>query len=151
MTHRISTDYIHITYRNEGHTLNEESIHSFQEQVSDLLLRHKSFLDVTSKFQESNARVNRSIIKAVTDCGCIEVDANRQTFNDRASLLDLKEQLDTHLSGKLCEHCEDIVRIEMGKNLFYLTVLCNLLHIPLKDVIRQESNYLSTLGVFHLR
>lgn len=130
---------------------NEESITSFQHQVGDLLLRHRSFLDVSSKFQESNARVNRAITKSVTDCGCIRVEANRQSFSDRASILDLRDELKTHLSGELCEHCLDIVKTEMGKNLFYLTALCNLFNIPLDDVIRQESNHLSTLGVFHLR
>ncbi|MBA4495860.1 DUF1573 domain-containing protein [Paenactinomyces guangxiensis] len=129
----------------------ENHFHSFQQQVGDLLLRHRSFLDVTSKFQESNARINRALMKAVTDCGCIEVEARRQSFPKAASVSEWKEQLKTHLSGELCDHCLDVVKSEMGKNLFYLTALCNLLDIRLLDVIKQESNNLSTLGVFTLR
>lgn len=129
----------------------DNHFHPFQQQVSDLLLRHRSFLDVSSKFQESNARVNRALMKAVTDCGCIKVDAGRQSFPEDSSLSEWKEQLKTHLSGQLCDHCSDVVKSEMGKNLFYLTALCNLLEINLQDVIEQESNNLSTLGVFNLR
>jgi hypothetical protein len=129
----------------------ENHIHTFQDQVAQLLLRHRSFLDVSSKFQESNARVNRALMKSVTDCGCIKVEANRQLFPEKASLEEWEKQLDTHLSGKLCEHCLDIIKTEMGKNLFYLTAICNLLDIHLEDVIKQELSKLSTLGVFNLR
>ena len=45
----------------------------FQDIVIDSLIRHKSILDITSKFSESSARVNRAIVKAVTDCGCIKI------------------------------------------------------------------------------
>ncbi|SEN59750.1 DUF1573 domain-containing protein [Lihuaxuella thermophila] len=123
----------------------------FQQQVSDLLLRHRSFLDVSSKFQESNARVNRALMKAVTECGCIQVNARRRPVPQDATLEEWKEQLKTHLSGELCDHCLDVLKAEMGKNLFYLTALCNLLNIRLQDVIEQESKKLSTLGVFNLR
>jgi hypothetical protein len=125
--------------------------HSFQQQVSDLLLRHRSFLDVSSKFQESNARVNRALVKAVTDCGCIEVEAGRQSFPEDVTITEWKDQLKTHLLGKLCDNCLDVIKTEMGKNLFYLTALCNLLEIDLQEVIEQESKKLSTLGVFNLR
>lgn len=129
----------------------ENHFDSFQQQVSDLLLRQRSFLDVSSKFQESNARINRALMKAVTECGCIQVNARRQPFPEDATLAEWKEQLKTHLSGKLCDHCLDVVKAEMGKNLFYFTALCNLLNIRLQDVIEQESKKLSTLGVFNLR
>ncbi|SFJ37147.1 DUF1573 domain-containing protein [Thermoflavimicrobium dichotomicum] len=129
----------------------DNNVLSFQQQVSELLLRHRSFLDVTSKFQESNARVNRALMKAITECGCIKVQGERQLFPQNASLSLWKKQLKTHLSGELCDHCLDIVKAEMGKNLFYLAALCNLLEINLTDVINQEANKLSTLGIFNLR
>jgi hypothetical protein len=131
--------------------MSEDNLHSFQELVSDLLLRHRSFLDVISKFQESNSRVNRALMKAVTECGCIHVEAGRQEFPKDQSVHEWKHHLKTHLSGKLCDHCMEIVTSEMGKNLFYLTALCNLLNIPLTEVIKQESDQLATLGVFNLR
>lgn len=124
---------------------------SFQNQVSSLLLRHRSFLDVTSKLQESNARVNRALMKAVTECGCLEVHATRQTFPEDTKSTEWQAQVNTHLHEQLCEHCLDVVKDEMGKNLFYLGALCNLLDISLTDVVNKESDKLSTLGIFNLR
>lgn len=123
----------------------------FQQQVSNLLLRHRSFLDVTSKLQESNARVNRALMKAVTECGCLEVNAKRQAYKHEQTLDIWKEQLNTHIKNQLCESCTDVVKDEMGKNLFYLTALCNLLDLSLTDVVKKESDKLSTLGIFNLR
>jgi hypothetical protein len=131
--------------------MSEDNLHSFQEQVADLLLRHRSFLDVTSKLQEANARVVRALMKAVTECGCIEVNACRQVFPEDLTTSDWKNHFQTHLSGKLCDHCLDVVKHEMGKHLFYVAALCNLLHISIPEVLKQESDHLSTLGVFHLR
>ena len=48
---------------------------SFQNDVSESLLRHKSILDVLTKYTESSSRVNRAVAKAVTNCGCIEINA----------------------------------------------------------------------------
>lgn len=124
---------------------------SFQQQVSSLLLRHRSFLDVTSKLQESNARVNRALMKSVTECGCLEVHAKRQAFLQDYSLDQWKEELNTHIDHHLCENCSDVVKDEMGKSLFYLTALCNLLDLSLTDVVNRESDKLSTLGIFNLR
>lgn len=129
----------------------EIGFQSFQHQVASLLIRHRSFLDASSKLTESNARVNRAVMKAVTDCGCIEVQANRQPYEPETSFESMKEEFHSHLSGGLCEHCSDVIKQEMGKNIFYLTALCNLLAIDLQDVIQQESNKLSTLGIFSLR
>ncbi|GAB7387324.1 hypothetical protein BSNK01_11600 [Bacillaceae bacterium] len=129
--------------------MSEGKLEQFQQQVSDLLLRHRSILDVVSKFQESNARVNRALMKAVTDCGCLEVRAKRQCFAQDMTLQEVKEHLSTHLFGQLCENCRDIVKAELGKNLFYMTAVCNLLNIPLREVLESEASKLSTLGVFN--
>jgi len=50
----------------------------FQNAVDNSLLRHKSILDIMTKLQESQARVNRAVIKAVTSCGCLEIQAKKQ-------------------------------------------------------------------------
>ncbi|MBD1372395.1 DUF1573 domain-containing protein [Hazenella sp. IB182357] len=131
--------------------MSEKSLESFQTQVSDLLIRHRSFLDVTSKFQESNARVNRALMKSVTDCGCIKVDAKKQNYPDNSKVSEWSAQLSTHLDGKLCDHCHDVISAEIGKNIFYLTSVCNLLDLKLADVLEKESDRLFTLGVYHLR
>ncbi|MDA8353449.1 MAG: DUF1573 domain-containing protein [Firmicutes bacterium] len=131
--------------------MENNSLENFQQQVSELLLRHRSILDISSKFQESNSRVNRALMKAVTECGCMEIQASRQPFADEAPLDEMKQSVKNHVQGRLCSHCQEVVQSEMGKNLFYLTAMCNLLDIKLEDVVKQESKHLSTLGVFHLR
>jgi NTP pyrophosphatase (non-canonical NTP hydrolase) len=131
--------------------MKDSRLKEFQHQVSDLLLRHRSLLDVSSKFQESNARVNRALMKAVTECGCIQVKARRQPFKKGTALSDMKSELETHVTGSLCDHCSDVIQSEMGKNLFYLTALCNTLGLELENVVNNEAKKLSTLGVFNLR
>ena len=126
------------------------TLNQFQEQVSDLLLRHRSLLDVLSKFGQSSAAVNRSVTKAVTDCGCIELNARKQQYSNDLDLANAKETLESHLSGEMCEHCRDAIQNELGRNLFYMTALCNHLNIKLDEVIAKESDKCSTLGFFNL-
>lgn len=122
----------------------------FQTQVSELLLRHRSVLDVMAKVQESASRVNRSLTKAITECGCVEVVAKKQIYDPTKNLEEQKMHLDTHFHGPLCEHCREVVMAELGKSMFYVAALCNIAEINLEDVIAQESERLHTLGVFNL-
>lgn len=126
------------------------SLKEFQDQVSDLLLRHRSVLDVLSKFQQSNAAANRAVVKSVTDCGCLEVHASKQTYTADMTMEQAKEELGTHLTGQVCEQCKDIIAAELGRNLFYMASLCNLLDMDLDKVVEQESAKCSTLGLFNL-
>ncbi|MFD1954005.1 DUF1573 domain-containing protein [Paenibacillus thailandensis] len=126
------------------------TLEQFQKQVSELLLRHRSLLDVMSKFGQSGASVNRAITKAVTDCGCIELHARRQRYSDDMSLEDAKSLLESHLSGELCEHCRDVVKSELGRTLFYMTAMCNLLDIEMNEVVAGEHAKCSTLGLFNM-
>lgn len=130
--------------------MSEQKLAQFQNLTADLLLRHRSILDVLSKLQETGGRTNRALTKAITDCGCLKVEAGKQSYASANSLIEAKEMSDTHLRGTLCEHCRDDVISEIGKNMFYLVSLCNLLQIELNDVIDQEMNKLSTLGLFNL-
>ncbi len=122
----------------------------FQDSVDELLIRHKSILDVLSKFQESQTRVNRAVVKAVTTCGCIEVHSKKQNFSGEISLQELKSFLDTHLKGGLCENCKDVIEKELGNNMFYMAALCNLLDINMYDVMIKEDEKIKTLGVFNM-
>ncbi|CAH0120768.1 MULTISPECIES: DUF1573 domain-containing protein [unclassified Paenibacillus] len=126
------------------------TLQSFQDQVSELLLRHRSLLDVLSKYGQTNASVNRSVVKAVTECGCIELNAKKQFYAEDVDMEQAKQDLKSHLSGELCEHCKEIVTAELGKNLFYMSALCNLLEISMDDVVANESSKCSTLGYFNL-
>jgi len=128
----------------------KNALDDFQHQVSQLLIRHRSVLDVISKTQEATARVNRALTKAITECGCVEVNAHKQPYDPNKSINDHSSHLSTHLSGSLCEHCREILTAELGKNLFYLSALCNLSQIKLSEVLKAESEKLNTLGVFNL-
>ncbi|MGL5870295.1 DUF1573 domain-containing protein [Clostridium chrysemydis] len=124
----------------------------FQNSVEDSLLRHKSILDILSKYNESSSRVNRAITKAVTNCGCIEIDAKKQCIpSDETTLLEYKECLSNHLKGELCDNCREVIEQEMGNNLFYLTSLCNSLGLNLYDILLTENNKIETLGNFTFR
>ncbi|MBW7455379.1 DUF1573 domain-containing protein [Paenibacillus sepulcri] len=126
------------------------TLDQFQQQVSELLLRHRSLLDVLSKYGQSGASVNRAVAKSVTECGCIELNAKRQEYTDEINLEQAKNTLHYHVSGELCEHCRDAIKGELGRNLFYMSAMCNLLDIQLDDVVAQESDKCSTLGLFNL-
>ncbi|MNH88481.1 hypothetical protein D3C87_708630 [compost metagenome] len=126
------------------------SLQSFQEQVSELLLRHRSLLDVLSKNGQSNSSVIRSVTKAVTECGCIELHATKQTFEPSFNLEQAKEVVGKHVQGELCENCKEAISSELGRNLFYMSALCNLLDINMDEVVERESKKCSTLGLFNL-
>ncbi len=126
-----------------------EVVGEFQEMVSEVLIRHRSILDCLSKYQESTARVNRSVIKTVTDCGCITIKANKKQYPQK----DLKEcgkYMDSHIKGEMCEHCREIIAEELGKHLFYLTALCNTLDFDLEELFGKEYDRISTLRHFLL-
>ncbi|MDW7739566.1 MAG: DUF1573 domain-containing protein [Bacillota bacterium] len=118
--------------------------------VSEVLIRHRSILDCLSKYQESAARVNRSIIKTVTDCGCISINANKKQYPPMDSLKECGKYMDSHIKGKMCEHCREVIAEEIGKHLFYLTALCNTLDFKLEDLFNLEADRMNTLGHFLL-
>jgi hypothetical protein len=126
-------------------------IDEFQYTVQELLVRNKSIIDQITKFQDSNARINRSIVKAVTQCGCIKIDAGKQDFPDEIDFAQLRNIMKTHIEGKLCENCRDLIEKDIGRNLFYLASICNTLDFNLYDIIINELESLKTLGDYNLR
>lgn len=126
----------------------------FQNSVQESLLRHRSFLDILTKLQESEARINRALAKSITSCGCVKLEARKQqvpTDEDNIDIEALKECLQTHLEGNLCDNCRDVVEREIGNHLFYLTSLCNLLDLNLYDVLLKEYDKMNTLGKYTFR
>ena len=123
----------------------------YQSLINSQLLRHRSILDIITKYQEAVSRVNRAVVKSVTSCGCIEIHAKKQELSDDASLDNLIEYMDSHLSGSLCDHCRDIIEKELGNQLFFMASLANTLDISLYDIIVQEEKKISALGKYQLR
>ena len=126
-------------------------VDEFQYTVQELLVRNKSIVDSITKFQDSNARVNRSIVKAVTQCGCIRIDANKQDMPEDGDFEEIRNAMETHLKGKLCDNCRDQVEKDIGRNLFYLASICNTLDLNLYDVIIKEQERVKMLGQYNLR
>lgn len=125
---------------------------NFQNDVNESLIRHKSILDIMTKYTESSARVNRAVAKSVTNCGCINISADKQaTPSENDSLSDFSSSLENHLNGKLCDNCRDVIEREIGNNLFYLTSLCNSLDLNLYDILLKEQDKINTLGKFTFR
>lgn len=123
----------------------------FQNVVGDLLIRHHSILDILSKLSESSCRVNRAVTKTVTNCGCMKIEAEKIKIPDHIdSFEELKQYLDNHLRGNLCNNCSEVVIAELGKLLFYTAALCNALDVNLYDVFIKEYKKASTLGVFNM-
>ena len=134
-----------------GNSINDIYMEDFQNVVNELLMRNRSILDILSKIQISSGRLNRSVVKAVTHCGCVEIKGEKQTFPGEASMDNLQELLSTQIHGQLCPECRTTVEEEIGGSLFYIAALCNTLGISLYDVILKEKERLSTLGSYSLR
>ena len=123
----------------------------FHNVVGDLLIRHRSILDILSKLSESSCRVNRAVIKSVTDCGCIAVNASKVQVPEKIeSFEELKGYLDDHLRGQMCPNCDEVISSELGKLFFYSAALCNTMNINMYDVFLKEYKKASTLGVFNM-
>lgn len=131
--------------------MNDMMVDGFQYTVNELLVRNKSIIDQITKFQDSNARVNRAIVKAVTHCGCIKINAEKQDFPENLNFEQIRSMLKTHTQGELCENCRDIIEKEIGRNLFYLASICNTLDLNLYDIIIKELERAKMLGEYSLR
>ncbi len=126
-------------------------IDDFQYTAQELLARNKSILDLITKYQDSNSRVNRAIIKSVTQCGCLTISAHKQEVPEDASFDEMKSSADTHVEGTLCENCRDAIERDMGRNMFYLASLCNAMDLNLYDIILKENDRIRMLGKYNLR
>lgn len=130
--------------------MNDLLYDQFQNTVDEVLVRHTSVLDIITKLEASNARVNRSVVKTITACGCMKMSAQKQEIPEGAEFYDMKKYVDNHLSGELCPTCREKIEQEVGSHLFYLTALCNQFDVNLYDVMLQEYKRVKTLGSFSL-
>ena len=96
-------------------------------------------------------RINRTISKAVTQCGCIRVNAKKQEYPEDVEFDNINGVLDSHVEGHLCSSCRDLLEKDIGRHLFYLTSICNTLDLNLYDIIIKELDRLQMLGRYSLR
>lgn len=123
----------------------------FQYTANELLVRNKSIIDLITKFQDSNARANRAIVKSVTQCGCIKIHAKKQSIPEDADFEEVRNAMKTHIEGKLCDSCRDYIEKDIGRNLFYLASICNNLDLNLYDIVLKELDRVKMLGKYNLR
>ncbi len=124
--------------------------HNFQELVDKYLIRHRSVLDIMTKLSESTARTNRALAKSVTICGCIKINAEKQIFPPDISYSELREYMQNHIDGQLCDSCREVIENELGRAIFYLAALSDALDLDLNEVMEKEKRKLEALGVFSL-
>jgi transposase-like protein len=122
----------------------------FQASVSSHLVQNKSILDAIAKLNESTWRVQRAISKAVTQCGCIRIEASRQRVPEVASLEELSRVLDSHVRGELCADCREQVEKEVGNSLCYVAAVCDLVGVSMYDCLIGVDKRIRALGMFHL-
>ena len=126
------------------------TVDSLQDEVKHSLVRHKSILDIMTKLQEYNSRIDRAIAKSVTSCGCIEIHAKKQEFESK-SLEDMVEKVDSHITGVICPNCKEVLEQEIGAYIYFLTALANTLDFKLSDTIQKELERTKALGVYGMK
>lgn len=134
-------------------TLNKDTYsvcEDFQDQVSKVLIRHRSILDVITKLDEYNARINRAVAKSVTSCGCISINAQKQDYSND-SFEEMLDTVKTHLDGSICNNCQEVLEEEIGSYIFYLAALSDSLGLSLDQILNKENDRVKTLGVFSLK
>ena len=126
------------------------SCEDFQDQVSKVLIRHRSILDIITKLDEYNARINRAVAKSVTSCGCISINAQKQDYSND-TFEEMLETVKTHLDGSICSNCQEVLEEEIGSYIFYLAALSDTLGLSLDQILNKENDRVKTLGVFSLK
>ncbi|KAB3532406.1 DUF1573 domain-containing protein [Alkaliphilus serpentinus] len=126
------------------------TIQEYQAQVDDVLVRHRSILDILTKLQESTAKVNRAVAKSATYCGCVKINVEKQAVPEDTSYSQLKNYMKEHIDGNLCDICREKVEAELSANIFYFTTLCNAFKIDVGELITKHHEQLKTLGKYGL-
>ena len=133
-----------------NNTNQENLMEELQDQVSETLIRHKSIIDIMTKLHEYNSRINRAVVKSVTYCGCISIEAEKQDYSSE-SLSDALAKVDSHVRGDLCPNCKEVLEEEIGAYIYFLASLANTLDFRLKDTINKELERTKALGLYGMK
>ncbi|TCQ00616.1 DUF1573 domain-containing protein [Serpentinicella alkaliphila] len=130
---------------------NSMCLKEFQQKVDNVLIRHRSALDILTKLQESNAKVNRAVAKSATYCGCTQLHIKKLEVPKDISFSEFRDYASDHIEGTPCEMCKEKIEQEISNNFFYLVALCNLLDIDMQKLLKDfYKNQLETLGKYGL-
>ena len=125
-------------------TMKKSLTEEFQDTVGELHIWNKSVLDIMTKLQMASAKVNRTAVKAVTSCGCVEIDGRKSTVTFE------NKKDGSQINGVLCEECRAGVEKEIGENLYYLVSMCNTFGLNIDKIITKELERVRTLGKYNL-
>ena len=120
-------------------------LEEFQCMVEELLCRNGNLLDLITKLGMSNDKLCRAAAKAITQCGCVRFEVDRESTGKRSS----KER--SGICGELCDACREELEKEAGEHLFYLSGFLNAAGLDLYDVYLKEMNRQRMLGKYGLR
>jgi NTP pyrophosphatase (non-canonical NTP hydrolase) len=99
---------------------------------------------------DAASKTNRSVIKSITNCGCVTLNVAKVDIPENLSYDALKEYKSEHLHGKPCPVCREKIEEELGRLEFYIAAICNTLDISMYDVLLKEYKKISTLGRYSL-
>jgi len=122
----------------------------FQNKADEVLIRHASLLDILSKLSDASSKTNRAVVKSITNCGCIQLDASKVETPEDISFDEFKQFRSDQVKGDLCPVCREKIEEELGNLEFYVASLCNTLDLNLYDILLKEYNKISTLGKYTL-
>lgn len=126
-------------------------LEQFQTFIDSVLIRNRSILDQVTKLQVACSRLNRTLSKCATTCGCIKIHVDKQQYPDEdISIEELKFLLSSHIDGYPCKECNEAIEKEMGRVLFYLASMSNTLGISLSSVLEREKYRTDLLGKYSL-
>ena len=131
----------------------QNELETFQAFVNNILIRNKSILDQTTKLQDACTHLCRNVSKSATTCGCISINAHKHPYPicEDLSMDDLKNLMQTHINGKLCSNCEELLEKEIGRIFFYLSAIANTFDLSLSEILENEKKRTELLGKFSLR
>lgn len=130
--------------------MKEKTNIEFQKNVEKYLIRHKSIFDIMTKYQESTAKVNRALAKSITECGCIQVKAQKQELPTNIPFNEICKFMSSHVEGEMCPHCKEVLTKEIGHAMFYMVAMCNLAGLDMDEIMQKENSAISTLGFYYL-
>ena len=126
-------------------------IGDFQILANNLLTRDRSLLDTMTKLQDTCAKLNRTLSKSITKCGCISLNAQKQRFPANGEWSRLHNYADDQVEGELCPKCRDFVEQSIADTLFYLACVCNTFNISMEELLQKELGQLHILGQYNLK
>lgn len=121
-----------------------------QYMVEEYESMNTSMIDQMTKLSDYCSKLNRSISKASTQCGCISITANKQNYETSHGTSMSPRPLDKNCIGDLCPDCKELIEKHMGSTLYYMAALCNTLELNLYDVILKELDKVDLLRKYNI-